>query len=106
MILIGKCSRGGCSTRTLTNNTPKTYKTKCRKGEMFCLSTGKCSQSCSSFQEYDGFSGSQTKTIMKTNQNIMSHTKYLILKIYIYFTQSFFLLVEAKAVPEHAKLKD
>ena len=66
MILIGKCSRGGCSTRTLTNNTPKAYKTKCRKGEMFCLSTGKCSHSCSSFQEYDGdTTGSQMKTIIK-----------------------------------------
>ena len=66
MILIGKCSRVGCSTRTLTNNTPKAYKTKCRKGEMFCLSTGKCSQSCSSFQGSNGDPGSQMKTIIKT----------------------------------------
>ena len=67
MILIGKCSRGGCSTRTLNNNTPKTYKTKCRKGEMFCLSTGKCSQSCSPFPGYNGdTTGSQMKTIIKT----------------------------------------
>ena len=67
MILIGKCSRGGCSTRTLTNNTPKTYKTKCSKGEMFCLSTGKCTQPCSPFPGYNGdTTGSQTKTIIKT----------------------------------------
>ena len=72
MILIGKCSRGGCSTRTLTNNTPKAYKTKCRKGEMFCLSTGKCSQSCSSFQDSNGDPGSQMKTIIQTKHCVVT----------------------------------